>query len=168
MVTSNVLRKRRSAIDLQSQTASAVETQRIAPSDQNLDAKRLKLAELQVGLAFFSFVLIGANDGAFGVLIPSLQMQYGVDKATIGLLFLVQSIGYLVAAFSSGLLVEKLGTRRFLMLGVVSFLFGVGALALMLPFMIVLITMLPLGLGVGIIDAASTPILRVCPVMQPG
>jgi fucose permease len=101
----------------------------------------------------FSFVLIGANDGAFGVLIPGLRMQYGVDKVTIGLLFLVQSIGYLVAAFSSGLLIEKLGNRRFLMLGVVSFLFGVGALALMLPFMIVLIAMLPLGLGVGIIDA---------------
>src|SRR5438034_2401016 len=163
MVTSNVLRKRRSAIDLQSQTASAVETQRIAPSDQNLDAKRLKLAELQVGLAFFSFVLIGANDGAFGVLIPSLQMQYGVDKATIGLLFLVQSIGYLVAAFSSGLLVEKLGTRGFLMLGVVSFLFGVGALALMLPFMIVLVTMLPLGLGVGIIDAGINAYIASMP-----
>jgi len=90
-------------------------------------------------------------------------MQYGVDKATIGLLFLVQSIGYLVAAFSSGLLVEKLGTRGFLMLGVVSFLFGVGALALMLPFMIVLVTMLPLGLGVGIIDAGINAYIASMP-----
>ena len=163
MVTSNVLRQRRSTIDLQSQTASAVETQRITPSDQNVDAKRFKLAELQVGLAFFSFVLIGVNDGAFGVLIPSLQTQYSVDKATIGLLFLVQSTGYLVAAFTSGLLIEKLGNRRFLMLGVVYFLFGVGALALMLPFMIVLVTMLPLGLGVGIIDAGINAYIASMP-----
>src|SRR5712691_4350664 len=153
MVTNDALRQWRSDIDHQSQVASAVEVKPMAPSDQNLDAKRLKLAELQVGLAFSAFVLIGANDGAFGVLIPSLQMHYGVDKTAIGLLFLVQSMGYLVAAFSSGLLIEKLGNRRFLMLGVVSFLFGVGALALMLPFMIVLVTILPLGLGIGMIDA---------------
>jgi fucose permease len=148
MITNNALRQRRSDIDLQSQATSAVAAQLIAPSDQKLDAKRLKLAELQVGLAFIAFVFIGANDGAFGVLIPSLRMHYGVDKATIGLLFLVQSIGYLVAAFTSGLLIEKLGNRRFLMLGVVSLLFGAGALGLMLPFMILLISMLLLGLGI--------------------
>src|SRR6266700_3249814 len=117
------------------------------------DAKRLRLAELQVGLAFFAFILIGANDGALGVLIPSMRLHYGVDKATIGLLFLFQTVGYLVAAFNSGLLVEKLGNRRFLVLGVASFLLGVGALSLMPSFVIVLIMMLPLGFGVAIIDA---------------
>ena len=117
------------------------------------DAKRLRLAELQVGLAFFAFILIGANDGALGVLIPSMRLHYGVDKATIGLLFLFQTVGYLVAAFNSGLLVEKLGNRRFLVLGVVSFLLGVGTLSLMPQFMVILIMMLPLGFGVAIIDA---------------
>jgi fucose permease len=123
MVTNDALGQWRSKIDHQSRSASAVEVKPKTPSDKNLVTKRNKLAELQVGLAFFSFVLIGANDGAFGVLIPSLQMHYGVDKTTIGLLFLVQSVGYLVAAFSCGLLVDKLGNRRFLLLGIVSFLF---------------------------------------------
>ena len=119
----------------------------------SIDAKRLRLAKLQVGLAFSAFILIGANDGALGVLIPSMRMHYGVDKATIGLLFLFQTIGYLIAAFNSGLLVEKLGNRRFLVLGVASFLLGVGALSLMPSFVLVLIMMLPLGFGVAIIDA---------------
>src|SRR5437016_6686837 len=82
-----------------------------------------------------------------------MRLHYGVDKATIGLLFLFQTIGYLIAAFNSGLLVEKLGNRRFLVLGVASFLLGVGALSLMPSFAIVLIMMLPLGFGVAIIDA---------------
>src|SRR6266480_2563078 len=112
--------------------------------ETNHYAKRLKLAELQVGLAFFAFILIGVNDGALGVLIPSLRTYYGVDKATIGLLFLFQTIGYLIAAFNSGLLVEKLGNRRFLVLGLASFLLGVGALSLMPSFVIVLMMMLPL------------------------
>jgi fucose permease len=120
---------------------------------RGIDAKRLRLTQLQVGFAFSAFILIGANDGALGVLIPSMRLHYGVDKATIGLLFLFQTIGYLIAAFNSGLLVEKLGNRRFLVLGVASFLLGVGALSLMPSFVIVLIMMLPLGFGVAIIDA---------------
>src|SRR5438045_9057206 len=73
------------------------------------DAKRLRLAELQVGLAFFAFILIGANDGALGVRIPSMRMHCGVDKATMGLLSLFQAVGYLVAALNSGLLGGELG-----------------------------------------------------------
>lgn len=129
----------------------------------DIDAKRLRLAELQVGLAFFAFILIGANDGALGVLIPSMRLHYGVDKATIGLLFLFQTVGYLLAAFNSGLLVERLGNRRFLVLGVVSFLLGVGALSLMPQFMVILIMMLPLGFGVAIIDAGLNTYIASMP-----
>ena len=124
-----------------------------AMSPATIRGRWIRFAQLQVGLAFFAFVLIGANDGALGVLIPSIRLHYGVDKATIGLLFLFQTIGYLIAAFNSGLLVEKLGNRRFLIVGVASFLLGLGALSLMLPFMVVLVMMLPLGFGVAIVDA---------------
>jgi fucose permease len=116
-------------------------------------AQQVRFARLQIGLAFFSFILIGANDGAFGVLIPGIQAHYGIDKATVGLLFLASTLGYLIAAFNTGLLVQKLGNRRFLVLGAFSFLLGALALGFMLPFDIVLVTMLMLGFGVAIIDA---------------
>ncbi|HJT58511.1 MAG TPA: MFS transporter [Ktedonobacteraceae bacterium] len=122
-----------------------------------------RFAQLQIGLAFFSFILIGANDGAFGVLIPSLQTHYGINKATVGLLFLMQTVGYLIAAFNTGLLVEKLGNRRFLLLGALSFLVGALALALMLPFDIVLVTMLLLGFGIAIIDAGLNAYIASLP-----
>ncbi len=107
----------------------------------------------QIGLAFFAFILIGSNDGAIGVLIPSIQAHYSVNKATVGLLFLSATLGYLVAAFNSGLLVEKLGNRRFLILGVTAFLLSVVTLSLMPPFLVVLLILLPLGFGVAILDA---------------
>ncbi len=143
--------------------AAKIGVQVIASPKTSPDTKRLRYAELQIVLAFIAFILIGANDGAFGVLIPSLQVHYVVDKATIGLLFLFQTVGYLIAAFNSGLLVEKLGNRRFLMLGAVSFLLGLGALSLMLPFMIVLVMMLPLGFGVAIIDAGLNAYIAAMP-----
>ena len=125
--------------------------------------KRSSFIQLQIGLAYFSFILIGANDGAFGVLIPGIRTHYGIDKATIGLLFLMQTVGYLIAAFNTGLLVEKLGNRRFLILGVVSFLLGAGSLGLMFPFDIVLVTMLLLGFGVAIIDAGLNAYIAAMP-----
>ena len=134
-----------------------------AMSPATIRDRWIRFAQLQVGLAFFAFVLIGANDGALGVLIPSIRLHYGVDKATIGLLFLFQTIGYLIAAFNSGLLVEKLGNRRFLIVGVASFLLGLGALSLMLPFMVVLVMMLPLGFGVAIVDAGLNAYIASMP-----
>lgn len=125
--------------------------------------KRRSFTQLQISLAFFSFILIGANDGAFGVLIPGIRTHYGIDKATVGLLFLMQTVGYLIAAFNTGLLVEKLGNRRFLILGVVCFLLGAGALSLMLPFDVVLVTMLLLGFGVAIIDAGLNAYIAAMP-----
>jgi len=107
----------------------------------------------QIGIAFFAFILIGANDGATGVLIPSLRTQYGVDKATISLFFLFGVLGYLVAAFNSGLLVQKLGIRRFLLLGIISFLLSVAALSFIPPFYVAVLLLLPLGFGGALLDA---------------
>jgi fucose permease len=114
---------------------------------------RPPLLRAQLGLCFFAFILIGANDGAFGVLIPSMRSHYGVSNATIGLLFLFASVGYLTAAFNSGLLVAKLGNRLFLLLGVGTFLFASTMISLMPPFTILLFMLFPLGFGGAILDA---------------
>lgn len=97
--------------------------------------------------------MIGANDGAVGVLLPSLRAHYGVDKGTISLVFLLVTAGFLVAATSSGILVHKLGVRLFLSLGGAAFLTAVGAIYLMPPFLALLLAMLIMGFGLGIIDA---------------
>src|SRR5438034_11575575 len=72
---------------------------------------------VQIGLAFLAFILIGAVDAAVGVLVPSLRAFYAIDKATVSLLFVSSTVGYLTSAFSSGLLVERLGMRVFMMVG---------------------------------------------------
>ncbi len=118
---------------------------------------------LQIALAFFAFILIGANDGAVGVLLPSIRTHYNVDKATVALLFLGGTAGYLIAAFTSGLLVEKLGLRRFLMVGVISFALGALVMSLMPPFAVVILTLMALGFGVGTIDAGLNSYVAILP-----
>jgi len=93
----------------------------------------LSSPRMKVALAFFAFILIGANDGALGVLLPNIRMHYRVDNATIGLFFLCSTVGYFIASFNNGLLLEKLGNRLFLMVGTGTFLIGVSLLSLMPP-----------------------------------
>lgn len=112
-----------------------------------------RVPKLWIALAFFAFILIGANDGALGVLIPSLRGYYQVDNTTIGLIFFSSTVGYLLSSFNNGLLVEKLGNRHFLMLGTATYLLSAFILSLMPPFIIVLIAALFLGAAVASLDA---------------
>jgi fucose permease len=112
----------------------------------------LKKSRLQLGLAFFGFVLIGANGGTTGVLLPSMSSYYRVDNSVIGLLFLAGSLGYFLSAFSSSLFIERLGMRGFLLLGSFTFLLGMLTLAVKPPFIVILATRLLLGYGIAILE----------------
>jgi fucose permease len=107
----------------------------------------------RIALSFAAFVVIGATDGATGVLLPSLQAEYGVSKGVVSLLFLALTTGFIIAAFGSGLLVALLGQRRFLMLGAAVFALGALTISLRPPFAVVLAILLILGFGFAILDA---------------
>ena len=124
---------------------------------------RPPLLRMQIGLSFFSFILIGANDGAIGVLIPSMRTHYGINNATIGMLFLFATAGYLIASFNTGLLADKLGFRRFLLLGVSVFLCAVLLMSLMPPFSVLLFLLLPLGFGGAVLDGGQNAYIAALP-----
>jgi fucose permease len=106
----------------------------------------------KIALSFFTFIIVGANDGAFGVVLPGIQAHYHADKATIGLLFLTTTAGYLLGSFNNGPLLEKLGRQRFLILGALAFLLGAGIISLMPPFPLLLPGYLVLGCGISLLD----------------
>src|SRR5260370_8178925 len=89
---------------------------------------------LEIGLAFSALLFIGANDGAMGVLIPSISAHYHIGQATAGQLFLFTAIGYLITTFNNGLLIEKLGSRFFLLLVITPCFASTLLLSLLPPF----------------------------------
>lgn len=107
----------------------------------------------QIGLSFFAFILIGSNDAATGILLPSMQTYFGIDKATISIMFVASVVGYLLSAFSSGLLVEKLGLRNYMAFGTMLFVFAALVFALGLPFPVIVGTSVVLGFGIAVLDA---------------
>lgn len=106
----------------------------------------------KIGLAFFAFCVIGANDGAIGVLIPSISTHYGVNKAIVSLLFLFNSAGYLLAAFNSGFLVKKLGERRFLLCGTSAIIVAALSISIVPPFALLTLPFFLAGFGIASLD----------------
>jgi hypothetical protein len=47
---------------------------------------------------FYSFIILGANDAAYGALIPYLEEYYNVNYTVISLVFLSPSVGYTLSA----------------------------------------------------------------------
>ena len=106
-----------------------------------------------IGISFFTFILIGINDGAVGVLLPGMQTTYHTGKGTISLLFLAGTCGYFIASFNNGLLLEKLGNRRFLLLATLIMGLGFALLSSRPPFFLLLLGIVPVGFGVAMLDA---------------
>ena len=122
-----------------------------------------RVPRLHLLCAFLAFVLIGCNDGAFGVLIPSIRASYQVDTVTISWLFFTSTIGYLIASFNNGLLMAKLRERRFLLLSLALFMLGVGLYSLMPPFALLLCSGTLLGFGAGMLDAGLNAYIASLP-----
>ncbi len=129
----------------------------------------MKQPRLQMGLAFFGFVLIGVSGGANGVLLPSLSSYYRVDNTIVGLIFITSSVGYFCSAFISSLLLEKLSKRMFLALGTLIFLLGTLTFALEPPFIVILVTRFLLGFGIAMIETGLNAFIvefRSTPLMN--
>src|SRR5262249_14232894 len=110
------------------------------------------MPSFQLATAFYAFVFIGLNDGAFGILIPSYQQYYGRDKTGFVIPFSTATGGYLLSALSSGLLRERLGQRLFLALGGAILLTMMAIMAGAPPWAAV-VALTALGsFGVGVVD----------------
>jgi len=119
--------------------------------------------KLQIGFAFLTFILIGANDAVIGILLPRWGSYYQVDKTTLSCAFLAGSVGYLIAALNSNFLSRKLGNVRFLLLGKMSFLCGIIIFCCQPPLYVLLGVPLLLGFGAAILEAALNSHLAKLP-----
>ena len=77
----------------------------------------LSRVKAPVLLSYATFVLIGIYAGGGGVLLLAQMSSYGVDRATIGIMFFTGSAGFVLAGFHNGALIQRLGFRMALAIG---------------------------------------------------
>lgn len=135
----------------------------VHPSEMQQATRPFRVPRFHLALAFIAFILIGCNDGTLGVLIPAMRSFYHIDAVTISWLFLASALGYLTASFNNGLLMAKLGERRFLLLGLGIFCLGALLYSLTPPLVFFLCTGTIVGFGVGMIDAGLNTYIASLP-----
>ncbi|XDG05949.1 hypothetical protein ABKA04_005564 [Annulohypoxylon sp. FPYF3050] len=97
---------------------------------------------------FWSFVVMGANDAAYGI-----QAYYGLTYIVVSLIFLSPFIGYTAAAFLNNLVHIKLGQRGVATLCSVCHLISYVLIAVHPPYPVLVIAFMVAGFGNGICDA---------------
>jgi fucose permease len=116
---------------------------------------------LLIGLAYFGFVALGLSAGLLGVAWPSMRATFGVGLEAFGVLAIAATAGYIVASFSSGLLVARLGIGPLLIAsGLVSAL-GLWGFAVAPAWWVAVLAAWVTGLGTAAIDSGLNTFVAV-------
>ena len=108
----------------------------------------------RVSATFYSFIIMGMNDAAYGALIPYLEEYYNLTYTVVALVFLSPFVGYNLAALSNNKVHLTLGQRGVAVLGPFFHLCAYIINATHPPYPVLVISFMLAGLGNGIEDAA--------------
>ncbi|KZS91217.1 MFS general substrate transporter [Sistotremastrum niveocremeum HHB9708] len=120
------------------------------PNERTVHQKRL--GHIHFGLLCLGMFMGGWNSGGTGPLLPKIQKVYGVDFATVSLLFLSNSIGFFIGGLSNMKLTDKLGFGRISLIGASSQTVGFSILASAPPFPFLCVGFLFVGWGIAIVN----------------
>ena len=103
---------------------------------------------------FWSFIIMGMNDAAYGALIPYLESYYNLKYTVVALVFLSPFVGYNVAALLNNTIHLRLGQRGVAFMGPVCHLLAYIINAVHPPYPVLVISFMLAGLGNGLEDSA--------------
>lgn len=108
----------------------------------------------RIAASFWSFFVCGANDAAYGALIPYLEKYYNLSYIVVSLVFLSPFIGYVAAALMNNWLHIKIGPRWIGLMCGACHMVGFLVLSQHPPYPVLVFSFAIVGLGIGIGDAA--------------
>jgi fucose permease len=114
-------------------------------------------------VSYVAFVLVGVNAGVGGVLLPAQMSDYGVDRATIGVTFLVGSAGFALAGLSNGALIHRFGIRMALAAGGGTYVLAGLYLATRPPFAAFVLVQFVTGYATGVLESVLNTYLAALP-----
>ncbi|KAI0203641.1 putative MFS transporter [Astrocystis sublimbata] len=107
----------------------------------------------RVGACFYSFIVMGANDAAYGPLIPYLQEFYHLSYLIVSLIFLSPFVGYTAAAILNNIIHTRIGRRGVAFVASCSHVIAYIVIALHPPYPVLIIAFALAGFGNGVADA---------------
>ncbi|KAH9210752.1 major facilitator superfamily domain-containing protein [Leptodontidium sp. 2 PMI_412] len=108
----------------------------------------------RVFATFWSFFVVGMNDGSFGALIPHLEPYYDLNYTVVSLIFLAPFAGYSLASIANNSVHVRFGQRGVAFVGPLCHLISYTIVAVHPPYPVVVVIFIFVGFGNGLIDAA--------------
>lgn len=74
-----------------------------------------------IAIASLLSIMLGMSllGGSRGVLVPVLKQDFAITDSSIGMMFLISTLGYMIATFISGKIIYRLGNKKTLQLGTI-------------------------------------------------
>lgn len=108
----------------------------------------------RVFATFWCFLILGANDAAYGALIPYLEIYYEINYTTISLVFLSPIIGYTASALTNNMVHMKFGQRGVALIMSLSHLMAYTFISIHPPYPVLVVIFMLAGFGNGLGDSA--------------
>ncbi|KAF3480921.1 uncharacterized protein GIQ15_06268 [Arthroderma uncinatum] len=105
--------------------------------------------------AAFCFLVAGVNDGSLGALVPYLLRSYGLTPSSVGLIWGLSFIGWLIAALTGSWIRSSTGLGGALIAGAAAQLLAHGLRFWTPPFVLFAITFIFAAVGQGYQDAQA-------------
>ncbi|RYP09748.1 hypothetical protein DL764_001083 [Monosporascus ibericus] len=102
---------------------------------------------------FWSFFLMGANDAAYGAILPSLGSYYDLTFMVVSMVFLSPFAGYIASAISTDYLHKTIGQRGIAMLGSSCHIIAYVIISSHPPYVVLILAFVLAGFGNGIADS---------------
>ncbi|RYP86601.1 hypothetical protein DL769_000669 [Monosporascus sp. CRB-8-3] len=103
---------------------------------------------------FWSFFLMGANDAAYGAILPSLGSYYDLTFMVVSMVFLSPFAGYIASAVSTDYLHRTIGQRGIAMLGSSCHIIAYVIISSHPPYVVLILAFVLAGFGNGVADSA--------------
>ncbi|KPI40594.1 Bypass of stop codon protein 6 [Cyphellophora attinorum] len=103
---------------------------------------------------FLGFIVMGANDAAYGAILPYLQRYYDTSYTVVSLVFLSPFVGYIASATTNNLLHKTFGQRGIAIIGPTCHIISYIVICTHPPFGALVVVFILAGYGNGVLDAA--------------
>ncbi|KAL2064433.1 hypothetical protein VTL71DRAFT_4927 [Oculimacula yallundae] len=128
------------------------------PSGQGVEVKQRWNSpagnKWRVFATFWSFFVLGMNDGSLGAMIPYLEPYYDLNYTIVSLIFLAPFAGYSIASISNNAVHVRYGQRGVAFVAPLCHIVAYLVVALHPPYPVVVVMFIFVGFGNGLVDAA--------------
>ena len=112
----------------------------------------------------FIFIMMASNamaENTRGIFIPSFKLDFNIDNTSIGVMLFIGSLAYISFTYIGGILCERIGQKKVIILGLSCMFFSLVLLAVADSYMIFLIDTFIMNIGLALTSIAINTLVPV-------